>query len=255
MKFDEYCIKLNLTDEERLAKFDAIRNGPEKEKYVNTLGFTSEIKNHGMSKDDVVRFYDESSQLFESSSGNENKELKAMYNSIEEKLKEMSSKNRPKILDMGCGQGFTTCLLAINNPQYDFTGIDISDEMLKKSFEKKDKFGIKNVKFSNMDYRYMDFPDNHFDMICNLRPDWPDGEFGFDEMMLESYRVLKSGKSIMTIIAYDKNHYKTEYGKVTPRKIETKLLGPGEYSKQTIQPIWFDKKNDRLLALQERIKA
>lgn len=70
-------------------------------------------------------------------------------------------KNNIKILDLGCGTGETSCLLAKSYPNADVYGYDLSLESLKYANKLKNLLNIKNVKFLNKNIfkkkNYFDF--------------------------------------------------------------------------------------------------
>lgn len=82
-----------------------------------------------------------------------------------------------KILDAGCGTGFVSQLY----PNFDITGIDISDGMLAQNSHQWIKSSVES----------MPFPDNHFDfVVCrSLLHHLDNPESGLKEMV----RVLKPG--------------------------------------------------------------
>ena len=99
----------------------------------------------------------------------------------------MSDRRSDKVLDVGCGIGFVSQLY----PNFDITGIDLSEEMLKRN----------SFKWRKMDAEKMDFPDNHFDfVICrSLLHHLENPDRGLKEM----YRVLKPGG---TWVCWDPNY-------------------------------------------------
>jgi len=92
-----------------------------------------------------------------------------------------------KILDVGCGTGLVSQLY----PNFDITGIDISDGMLAHNPYKWVKAPVENIPFE----------DNNFDfVICrSLLHHLEDPKVGLKEM----FRVLKSGGKW---VCWDPNH-------------------------------------------------
>lgn len=92
-----------------------------------------------------------------------------------------------KVLDVGCGIGFISQLY----PNFDITGIDISDGMLERNPYQHVKASADNITF----------PDNHFDfVICrSLLHHLENPKLGLAEM----FRVLKPGGKW---VCYDPNH-------------------------------------------------
>jgi SAM-dependent methyltransferase len=96
------------------------------------------------------------------------------------------------VLDLGSGAG-NDCFVAraIVGDSGKVTGIDFTDEMLKKAESNNSKLAYKNVEFIKGDIEEMPLADNDFDVIisnCVLNL-VPDKEKAFSEI----YRVLKDG--------------------------------------------------------------
>jgi len=96
------------------------------------------------------------------------------------------------ILDLGSGAG-NDCFVArsIVGENGKVTGIDFTDEMLKKAIENNKKLGYKNIDFVRGDIEDMPLKDNSFDVIisnCVLNL-VPDKEKTFSEIL----RTLKPG--------------------------------------------------------------
>lgn len=70
-----------------------------------------------------------------------------------------------KILEIGCGTGSQTIIIAPKNPTCHFVSMDISDVSLKKANKKIDSLKIKNVSFQTGDIFDMPFKAESFDHI------------------------------------------------------------------------------------------
>lgn len=92
-----------------------------------------------------------------------------------------------KVLDVGCGTGFVSQLY----PNFDITGIDISDGMLERNPYKHLKAPAEDIPFDS----------NHFDfVVCrSLLHHLDDARLGLREMV----RVLKPGGKF---VCWDPNH-------------------------------------------------
>ena len=74
-----------------------------------------------------------------------------------------------KILDIGTGPGFFAIILS--QAGYDVTGIDITEEMIRKAEENAEREGV-HPRFMVMDSHHLDFPDETFDLIINRNVTW-----------------------------------------------------------------------------------
>lgn len=90
------------------------------------------------------------------------------------------------ILDLGCGTGALTRMLAKQFPNASITGLDLAPGMVAHAAEHADS---DNQQFVVGDAEKLDFPDNHFDFIySSLMIHWAnDIQAVFDEL----FRVLK----------------------------------------------------------------
>lgn len=78
-------------------------------------------------------------------------------------LASLSDKKHYKILDIGCGAGFTTRYLASTFSNSEVTGIDLSEEMI--NIAKNKSLNIPNIKFEVGDALNLNYADNHFDIV------------------------------------------------------------------------------------------
>ena len=98
----------------------------------------------------------------------------------------LKDKEYTKLLDIGCGTGYLIDMLAkVHDAEY--TGVDLSPEMIKQANNKK----IKNAKFVEGRSDEIPFDDNTFDIITCSQSfhHYPDT----DKAMQEARRVLKPG--------------------------------------------------------------
>jgi ubiquinone/menaquinone biosynthesis C-methylase UbiE len=93
-----------------------------------------------------------------------------------------------KILDIGCGNGYTTEIISNSFPKISFIGLDFCDDLLDIAKSRS----IPNCQFQKGDVRKLDFEDNSFDIIyterclINIR-DWEEQK----EALNEINRTLK----------------------------------------------------------------
>ena len=104
-----------------------------------------------------------------------------------------------KVLDVGCGSGCCSLLLA--NLGCQVIGVDYSDKMLEEARKNAGKFKV-NVEFQKMDVQDLVFQDETFDLIITRNVTWN------LEKPVQAYkeilRVLKNKGHLLNI---DGNHY------------------------------------------------
>ncbi|VFQ44796.1 class I SAM-dependent methyltransferase [Desulfoluna butyratoxydans] len=71
------------------------------------------------------------------------------------------------VIDVATGTGYVAFALARDLPDGHVTGIDFSEGMLAQAIENKNKLGIPNVTFVEMDMQAIDYKDNHFDVAVS----------------------------------------------------------------------------------------
>ena len=105
------------------------------------------------------------------------------------------------ILDVGCGLGATTEVIAQRYPNANITGINISDKQIAYAQQK-----YPTITFEVMDAAQLSFPDNHFDLIISV-----EAAFHFStrkDFLNQAYRVLKpQGELIFTDLLLHDSHW------------------------------------------------
>ena len=103
------------------------------------------------------------------------------------------------VLDVGCGPGFFSILLA--KLGYEVTAIDYTENMLAEARKNAADFGV-NVTFLRMDAQNLDFEDERFDLVISRNVLWnlEAPEQAYREWM----RVLKRDGTLMN---FDGNFY------------------------------------------------
>ena len=111
-----------------------------------------------------------------------------------------------KILDVGCGAGFFTILLAKAGHQV--TGIDLTPDMIKNARILAEEEGV-NCEFTVMDAENPEFPDGTFDVIISRNLTWtlPHVRHAYQEWL----RVLKKGGVLLN---FDANYGITDFSNV-----------------------------------------
>lgn len=113
-----------------------------------------------------------------------------------DRMLEWSDADRPaRILDVGCGIGGTSRILAQKFPQASVQGITLSSKQVERATNLAKDKGLANVSFQVMDALNMDFPDGTFDLVwaCESGEHMPDKAAYVREMM----RVLKPGGKLV----------------------------------------------------------
>lgn len=123
-------------------------------------------------------------------------------------LQSLKGKDYKKVLDIGCGPGFFSVLLA--QMGYEVTAVDYTENMLSEAKKNADAYGV-HIDFQRMDAQKLAFADGSFDFLVSRNVLWnleePRHAYG------EWLRVLRPGGSLMNC---DGNFYyyvkDAEYG-------------------------------------------
>lgn len=119
-----------------------------------------------------------------------------------------------RVLDVGIGTGLSLLDYARTTR---ICGVDISEPMLRRAYERVRKHNLTNVEsLAVMDAKHLAFPDNHFDAVVAqyVITAVPDPEATLDDFI----RVLKPGGELILV-----NHIGAESG---PRKIFELAFAP-----------------------------
>lgn len=108
----------------------------------------------------------------------------------------IGANGKGRILDIGCGSGFLSAILA--KLGYEVVGIDLSEEMINqsKAFVANERL---DVKFHKMNALNLNFADESFDFVISRNLTWtlPSLEKAYSEWL----RVLKKGGKIINFDA------------------------------------------------------
>ncbi len=147
-----------------------------------------------------------------------NKRASGYSNSVQSELKDVSqirwvnainryapSMNRLKVLDIGCGPGLFSIMMA--TCAHDVMGVDYSEEMLKEA-RVNAKECNQDIEFVKMDAQNLGFADETFDLIVTRNVTWclEDPKKAYTEW----FRVLKKGGRVVN---FDANHYLDRFDK------------------------------------------
>ena len=124
-----------------------------------------------------------------------------------------------KILDVGCGAGFFSILLAKEG--YQVTGIDLTPDMIKNARLLADEEKV-SCEFQVMDAENPEFPDETFDVVISRNLTWtlPHVQHAYQEWI----RVLKKGGILLN---FDANYGITDFSNVAdlPENHAHNILG------------------------------
>lgn len=126
------------------------------------------------------------------------------------------------ILEVGCGVGAQTRIIAKNNSDSNFISIDLSETSLKKAEESIREDGIKNVEFKAANMLNLPFRDNYFDhiFVCFVLEHISDPM----EALQELKRVLKHNGTITTIEGDHGSTYFHPDSVLAKKVIETQVI-------------------------------
>ena len=107
--------------------------------------------------------------------------------------------DHPRVLDLGCGPGFFTVLLALQG--YHVTAVDYTENMLAQAKANATRYGVQAT-FLQMDAQDLSFEDGTFDLVVTRNVTWN------LEEPLQAYRewlrVLRPGGKLVNA---DGNHF------------------------------------------------
>ena len=159
------------------------------------------LSSSGYLLDNIQKYWDMRSETY---SIQNREELMTEQNKwIDKILPRLPQKKNMRILDIGCGPGFFSIMMAQHG--YQVTGIDYSEQMLMHALENaKDIIPdiADSITFRKMDAQNLEFEDNSFDVILSRNLTWGLGHpvKAYQEWL----RVLCPGGKILN---FDGNHY------------------------------------------------
>ncbi|CAJ0590204.1 unnamed protein product [Cylicocyclus nassatus] len=146
----------------------------------------------GLAYSDFTDFYDAMASLSEAL--HKKHLISGFIPALGSGLRERLEKGGVQCLDVGCGKGFHSSLMASHYPKSHFTGIDITHEAVEmaKRQKKSDGQNFDNLDFTQMNAAKMDANwSNKFDVIMIF--DACHDQTRPDLCLKEIYRVLKPG--------------------------------------------------------------
>lgn len=114
--------------------------------------------------------------------------LKDVYRDI---VEEVDPPGNARILDVGCGPGLLTVMLAQRLEDATLTGIDFSSTEIRAAMRSAARQGVENCRFSRADAMDLPFEKESFDRVVSTFSvkHWPDRKLGMSEIC----RVLVPG--------------------------------------------------------------
>ena len=119
---------------------------------------------------------------------------------VRQVIEKMTFKAGDQILDLGCGHGWGTRLLANGAPGSGAIGIDVSPEMIAKADSLHD--WTYRARYEKGTFEDLDFPDAKFDKLFSMEALYYSTDV--DKALSEMFRVLKPGGTSDIVI----DHYK-----------------------------------------------
>jgi ubiquinone/menaquinone biosynthesis C-methylase UbiE len=103
-----------------------------------------------------------------------------------------------RVLDLGCGNGWATRLIAQANAGVQAIGVDASPKMIARA-EALHSLTIR-ARYEVGAFEKLDFKNNHFDRIFSMEALYYASDLG--QAVRECFRVLKPGGGIETLVDY-----------------------------------------------------
>jgi ubiquinone/menaquinone biosynthesis C-methylase UbiE len=109
---------------------------------------------------------------------------------------QMTFEERDKILDIGCGAGWFSALLAARVPTGQVVGMDVADDMIRLA--RKNYVGLGNAMFLSAAAEEIPWDEDFFNKVVSIESAyyWPDPAQGFREVL----RVLQPGGMVWILI-------------------------------------------------------
>ena len=117
---------------------------------------------------------------------------------VQRVIAKMGIKAGDQMLDLGCGNGWATRLLAKSSPGGGSVGIDVAPAMIKQA-EALHSFTIR-ARYEVMPFEQLDFKDGHFQRAFSMEALYY--AVDLDRTLAEVYRVLKPGGTVDAVLDY-----------------------------------------------------
>jgi ubiquinone/menaquinone biosynthesis C-methylase UbiE len=129
-----------------------------------------------------------------------------------------------RVLDVGCGNGWATRLMAEQAPDGRVVGIDISDEMVDRARESSSSFS--NVEFREASAEKLSFAEGEFTHAFSMESLYYYGNIL--RALKEIHRVLKSGGQFACVVDLYKES-RASHQWIPELKVPVQLLSVAEY--------------------------
>jgi len=160
----------------------------------------------------------------------------------EQAIAQMSLPTDARVLDVGCGSGWASRLIAARVPKGHVVGIDISDEMVQLA--KNSSTAFPNVEFKVASAEALPFSENEFKAAFSM-----ESIYYYSNMLAalrEIHRVLQQGGEFVSVIdLYLENRPSHQW--VESLKVPVQLLGIREYRWLLTEAGFINLKDARLI--------
>jgi ubiquinone/menaquinone biosynthesis C-methylase UbiE len=146
-----------------------------------------------MSHEDIARTFDAWAEA-----GRDAKMEEGHGNVVRQVIDQMDIRAGDRVLDLGCGNGWATRLLAQTQAGVQAIGIDVSPQMIVKADELH-SFTIR-ARYDLGTFENLDFKDGHFQRIFSMEALYyaPD----LDKALAETRRVLAEGGTLDVVVDF-----------------------------------------------------
>lgn len=117
---------------------------------------------------------------------------------VNQVIEAMQLRPGERVLDLGCGNGWATRLIAKANAGVQAIGVDASPKMIERA-EALHSLTIR-ARYELGTFEQLDFKDNHFDRVFSMEALYYAADLG--QAIRECFRVLKPGGSVETLVDY-----------------------------------------------------
>lgn len=125
---------------------------------------------------------------------------------VQQVIARMDIRAGMQTLDLGCGTGWATRVLAASAPGSGAVGVDVSPAMIKRAEELHDL--TSRARYEAGPFEALDFPDGKFDRVFSMEALYYSTEL--DKALGEAFRVMKSTGTLHLVVDRFKESPHTE---------------------------------------------